>query len=83
ADYITAHKIELNLLDQRDLVTALVNGFLGSVPTRAANSSQPMRAANASAPEMAAEAPVSSDPYARNPSRASVDQAKLKLQPMV
>lgn len=87
ADYITSNKIELNLLDQRDLVTALVNGFLSGVPSRANSPAPiPLQAANSSslgAP--VAEAPPLSthDPYARNPSRASVDTAKLKLQPMV
>jgi len=30
ADYLAYNRIELNLLDQRDLVTALINGFFAS-----------------------------------------------------
>ncbi|MDR3425480.1 MAG: CpaF family protein [Alphaproteobacteria bacterium] len=83
ADYLATHRLELNLLDQRDLVTALVNGFLAENISRAP---PPDPVAVAPAPESALEAP-SAEPapelYARNPSRASVEQAKLKLQPMV
>ena len=81
AEFIHANKIELNLLDQRDLVTSLVNGFLNGVPSRAEAPPAVLRAA-AGAEAEPSSAP-SADPYARNPSRASVDQAKLKLQPMV
>ena len=89
ADYITNHKIELNLLDQRDLVTSLVNGFLngaqGRPPMGGAASEAPLRSTTA-APTgelTASEMPAANDPYARNPSRASVEQAKVKLQPLV
>jgi pilus assembly protein CpaF len=88
ADYILANKIELNLLDQRDLVTSLVNGFLNGVTTRpqgaAPATAAPLRPVNAPATESGGVEPmVAGDPYARNPSRVSVEQAKLKLQPMV
>lgn len=87
ADYITANKIELNLLDQRDLVTSLVNGFLNGVTQRPASSavSASSLAAAPSVGELKAVEipPATHDPYARNPSRASVEQAKLKLQPLV
>ena len=86
ADYIASNKIELNLLDQRDLVTALVNGFLSGTPIRSAAEQAPLRPIEQPHAE-SIEPPVSvmpaSDPYARNPSRVSVDQAKLKLQPLV
>jgi pilus assembly protein CpaF len=91
ADYIAAHKLELNLLDQRDLVTSLVNSFLAGVaPQKRADApaGSPPPPAMAEAAESVAISlenlfPPSVDPYVRNPSRASVEQAKLKLQPVV
>ncbi len=102
ADFLAANRIELNLLDQRDLVTMLVNSFLsdasvGTAPPPPTASSAPSYtpaptppsspAASTSAPPPADKSTevskVAADPYARNPSRASIDQAKLKLQPMV
>jgi pilus assembly protein CpaF len=84
AAYISTNKIELNLLDQRDLVTSLVNSFLNGVASRPQTTSASLPPVAA---PTAAEAPVAilstGDPYARNPSRVSVEQAKLKLQPLV
>jgi pilus assembly protein CpaF len=109
-DFLAKNHIELNLLDQRDLVTALVNGILAE----AATATKPAETTPASAPT-ATPAPAGSDvpkalpirsviptasttanipleaqleppkqdPYARNPSRASIEQAKVKLHPIV
>jgi pilus assembly protein CpaF len=99
ADFLAQGRIELNLLDQRDLVTSLVNGFLAensapgesraavppaadgpqSIPVR---SVIPTAASSANVP-LEAHLPPPRDAYARNPSRASVETAKLKLQPIV
>ncbi|MDE2029370.1 MAG: CpaF family protein [Alphaproteobacteria bacterium] len=70
--------MELNLLDQRDLVTSLVNAFMSEYAAAA-----PAPAAAASAPEPQADEPPPAPVFTRNPSRASVEQAKLKLQPMI
>ncbi|HEU0117746.1 MAG TPA: ATPase, T2SS/T4P/T4SS family, partial [Alphaproteobacteria bacterium] len=97
ADYLAKQRLELNLLDQRDLVTSLVNGFLAeggsaqpaptapppAAPTADTRPPESLHAANAEL-----DAPLISnrgiDPYARTvSSRSSVDQAKLKLQPIV
>jgi len=87
ADFLVKSGLELNLLDQRDLVTSLVNNFMAD------------NTATAPAPAMVAalaEASISSstsleqppdtpapEPLARNSSRASVDMAKAKLQTLV
>src|SRR5262249_46101752 len=95
ADFLAQGRIELNLLDQRDLITSLVNAFMAENPsaeTRPAsspsNDAMPAAAATntptTSAPlEAHGTAPALRDAYARNPSRVSVEQAKLKLQPLV
>jgi pilus assembly protein CpaF len=98
-DYLAGQKIELNLLDQRDLVTALINAYLAdrpvipSVVTLLSHPEERDLVPSASSPALpvtktntpleAHVAPEASDPYARNPSRASVEQAKVKLQPLV
>jgi pilus assembly protein CpaF len=106
-DYMAKHRLDLTLLDQRDLVTALVNGYISDAPPAAAEPQIAPVSASIS-PQGIVERPAASteanhaapseksspqleahiniprnDPYARNPSRASVDQAKLKLQPMI
>jgi len=84
ADFLNAKGIELNLLDQRDLVTSLVNGFL----TELSNNGSPNEAVAPETPpppdtkDVQAMQSVDS-PYTRNSSKASVEQAKLKLQPIV
>ncbi len=108
ADFLAQNRIELNLLDQRDLVTSLVNAFLAEIARRRLQGHPPpvprslaRRCRNldpgsfrirptsgnqtgASSPlEAHAPPPVRDASYARNPSRASVEQAKLKLQPIV
>ena len=83
--FLETNKIELNLLDQRDLVTSLINGFVAenaeaAKTTTSDEAENPVAApANAEAGETA----TGEDPYARNPSRASIEQAKNKLQPIV
>jgi pilus assembly protein CpaF len=96
-DYLSANGIELNLLDQRDLVTALINAFFSN---KTSDSPSVATTQNAPAPATSIDALVNAtatrastpleahtttiaDPYARNPSRASVEQAKLKLQPII
>jgi pilus assembly protein CpaF len=103
SDFLAKSPIELNLLDQRDLVTAMVNFYVAengsgtATPPLSAHLLPHMQppvqltqtvfgTANAhlGLPELSAEeAPPHPDPYARNPSRASIEQAKLKLQPLV
>ena len=85
--FLETNKVELNLLDQRDLVTSLINSFIAE-STGGEQKKPDSPAASASAPEPSegaqqAQEKPSDDPYARNPSRASVEQAKLKLQPLV
>jgi pilus assembly protein CpaF len=93
AEFLTKNRIELNLLDQRDLVTALVNSMIG----HAAPPPQPASQVIHRTPESIAEPVHVEQPKPRaaesslsallspikGASRASVDQAKLKLQPMV
>jgi pilus assembly protein CpaF len=96
AVYLAENRLELNLLDQRDLVTSLVNGFqsgIAPVPTAApvATSIDSLRSATSTsaAPSLTAvndelDAPLMAPrPDIRTSSRGSVDQAKLKLQPIV
>ncbi len=100
-DYLAHNHIELNLLDQRDLVTSLVNAFLAEnqpVPSptpdktalpdapasRTVRSIIPTAAVTTTAiPLDAPLPPPPKDPFARNPSRASIEQAKNRLQPIV
>jgi pilus assembly protein CpaF len=99
-DYLATQHIELNLLDQRDLVTALIDAFLAgqsksspiSVSLTAVVDGETARAAptvqQSSAqkitPQLEAQEPQAVfDPYARNSSRASVETAKVKLQPLM
>lgn len=93
AEYLGLKKIELNLLDQRDLVTSLVNGFMSEnasfvstsqVATASSADPAPFTEDKTEASSVQeAQEETASDSYARNPSRASVEQAKLKLQPIV
>ena len=85
AEYLSSRSIELNLLDQRDLVTSLTNGYLSGVspsPVVTATNDVPQTAGSAPAAP-AAERLSGSDATVRNPSRNSVDLAKVKLQPLV
>jgi pilus assembly protein CpaF len=84
-EFLASSRMELNLLDQRDLVTSLVNGYTAE---NASNAKPTVSTPDSAPPAAAAEeshenTPAMADPYARNPSRASVEQAKLKLQPIV
>jgi len=101
AAYLNANHLELNLLDQRDLVTSMVNGFMsGYAPTPAASASitslsdlsspHPSKIETSSSlsdanAELDAPLVSSSTPRIdmRTSSRGSVDQAKVKLQPIV
>ncbi|MDD5587115.1 MAG: CpaF family protein, partial [Alphaproteobacteria bacterium] len=88
-------RMELNLLDQRDLVTSLVNCLAPPLP-RAGNSitqQKPLPEASSAIPQEPAEPepPPQAEPprprefgFARSGAiRASVNQAKLKLQPII
>src|SRR5580698_8384842 len=94
-EFLTKNRIDLNLLDQRDLVTALVNGTFKETPAPTAPpaeaelKSEPVKTEPAETPRLA-PLPMANEiglssliTPARGSSRASVDQAKLKLQPMV
>lgn len=97
ADYLTQNKMELNLLDQRDLVTSLVNGFIASgivaTPAPAAPDAKdgppslPIKSVIPTSQitgNHELEAPLAPPRMdIRNSSRGSVDQAKLVLQPIV
>ncbi|MDD4617435.1 MAG: CpaF family protein [Alphaproteobacteria bacterium] len=83
-EYLAARKMELNLLDQRDLVTSLINCFLSETGTVVQQPNPSAAATDVQEPQPLVSAPSKdASPYARNPSRASVEQAKLKLQPIV
>lgn len=85
---LSRHGMELNLLDQRDLVSALTNALLG-LPVRTETAAPPPVQTATPAPEAPAPEPAPTQaPQHRHvdispASRASVDQAKLKLHPMI
>lgn len=92
--YLARQRMELNLLDQRDLVTALTNSLLATLPKPEASEAARKETAFVPPPpplpEPEPEPPP--PPPQRAPevglsrgggSRASVEQAKLKLQPLV
>ncbi len=94
-EFLGKNRVDLNLLDQRDLVTALVNSTLTQPPALTAQDVKPPAGEPEPQP-MPAEAPHALPRQTsaevglsalltppRGTSRASVDQAKLKLQPMV
>ncbi|MFA6279396.1 MAG: CpaF family protein [Bdellovibrionales bacterium] len=88
--YLSQKGIELNLLDQRDFVNVLSNALLGQLvkpeTTASATSTQTTSFAP---PAQEAEPPPPPPPRHVEPiaistaSRTSVDQAKLKLQPLI
>ena len=98
ADYLDDNRLELNLLDQRDLVTSLVNNFLGgsastlqSTSPQTASSDAPRSIpiksvipTSSTSGNIALDAPLEpphqAEPYTRNPSKDSVENAKLKIQ---
>lgn len=95
-EFLSKNRIELNLLDQRDLVTALVNSFLAEIgqPTlkpppisaegiAIAPPALEIKAPSLHTPLEAHIVPSRNDVHVRNPSYVSVEQAKLKLQPIV
>lgn len=75
-DFVKRSGMELNLLDQRDLLTALVNRFMVEYGEAPAGNVAP-------APVLpTVEAPPLPAPP-QTSSRSSVEQAKIKLQPMM
>jgi pilus assembly protein CpaF len=88
-------RLELNLLDQRDLVTALTNAVMAeaarsstdSLGNTSASSAIPMALVDQVLAERKAPAPppkaVEQQPIPVSGSRATIDNAKLKLQPLV
>lgn len=88
-NYLSSQGIELNLLDQRDLVGALTNSLLG-VDIKPTPPPPPTPATSGSfvPPEPVAEPepPPPPRPVEKTigaASRSSVDQAKVKLQPLI
>ncbi len=85
--FMAQRELALNALDQRDLITALINGFLATAGGGAAaatvnrldSSIAPPRGAQ---PVSAVQAPPTEMPRSIVPSN-SVDQAKLRLQPIL
>ncbi len=85
--FMAQRELALNALDQRDLITALINGFLATAGGGAAaatvnrldSSIAPPRGAP---PVSAVQAPLTEMPRSIVPSN-SVDQAKLRLQPIL
>ena len=93
-DALARQHMELNLLDQRDLVTALVNSLVPPLkssplppPPAPSSGNSPASQEQRGEPEppAPAEAPRPKDKsFVRSGAgRASVEQAKLKLQPVV
>jgi pilus assembly protein CpaF len=82
-EYLSTKKVDLTLLDQRDLVTSLINRFVAETGKPKPSPARPSaEAPTEKAPEQIQNS-ASASPYAHNASRASVDQAKLTLQPLV
>jgi pilus assembly protein CpaF len=105
--FLAKNRLDLNLLDQRDLVTSLVNVLLADIaPPASSPSTMPEKATggedvgeavssdtlgfsslkSALAPKTKTaelEAQIEPPPVRASASRSSVDQAKLKLQPLV
>jgi pilus assembly protein CpaF len=98
--YIAEHQLDVNLLDQRQLVTVLVNGLLGEVvkppsappPVLKPAMAEKMAAMIADAApnaQIAANADIALaaqthvEPAVMLSGGVSVEQAKIKLQPMV
>ncbi len=87
---LAKNNMDLNLLDQRDLVAALVNSLMPPPKPEPAKT-EPSSALPGAEEAAEAETPSASDPPKSKPSamargggsRASVEQAKLKLQPIV
>ncbi len=86
--FMAQRDLALNALDQRDLITALINGFLATAGGGAAaatvnrmDSAVAPRAAPAAAAGAAATAPT--DAPRSIVASNSVDQAKLRLQPIL
>ncbi len=91
-EHLNKQRMELNLLDQRDLVTALTNSLLALAPKPEVSTKAPPPVAAAPETKAEPEPPPAPEPptapkepsFARSGgSRSSVDQAKLKLQPLV
>ncbi|MDD3030227.1 MAG: CpaF family protein [Alphaproteobacteria bacterium] len=83
-ELVETASIELNLLDQRDLVTALTNAFVAETAGNAPAESPVPENEGDNDNALSALAPTERvDPYVRDPSRASVEHAKIKLQPIV
>lgn len=87
--FFADHNVTLNALDQRDLITALINGHLASLGTNnpAATILRTESATPAAKPVVAkvsgGASPPPDDYEARILPTSSVDQAKLRLQPIL
>jgi pilus assembly protein CpaF len=87
--FFADHNVTLNALDQRDLITALINGHLASLGTNnpaatilRTESATPM-AKPVVAKASGGVSPPPDDYEARILPTSSVDQAKLRLQPIL
>jgi len=83
--YLSKNKLELNLLDQRDLVTSLVNAFMAAAQPQ---QSAPTTLTTTAGPTLSTLTNLGHEAGAPQPargtsSRSSVDVAKMKLQPLV
>ncbi len=75
--------LNLTLLDHRDLVTQLVNAYIASI-TSTNGSTNGQGDGQGQSTDLQPSAPPAAHPDPnRNSSRSSVDQAKLKIQPLV
>lgn len=96
SDYLIKHHMELNLLDQRDLVSALTASIIAQVPkTEVTEPDAQKKTSSTFVPVVEPAVEVDASPHIEPPqpkemtfsrsggSRASVEQAKFKLQPIV
>lgn len=84
-DCLQSQGVELNLLDQRDLVTLLTNTLLSASPKFEEPSPQTTEARAASPEEQPPEKPKPrlTEPVFNAASRASVEIAKIRVHPLV
>jgi pilus assembly protein CpaF len=85
--FMAQRELALNALDQRDLITALINGFLATAGGGAAAATvnrldSSIATPRGAPPVSAVQAPPTEMPRSIVPSN-SVDQAKLRLQPIL
>jgi pilus assembly protein CpaF len=85
-EFLNENRMDLNLLDQRDFVTTLVNRVLAQIAPQKPGATETPAVEPVSSLPPPKTAAINLDSLASprsGASRASVDQAKLKLQPLV